>query len=171
MDEAKQPPRFECLLQPSEEFFAVADKVLETERRLLEQNGIPGVLLLVGGTSVAGALTKGDIDLHLRVPASQYDDAVATLRTLHQVMHPEIWSASLATFEIAADVAAGLAVTPEGSAHDVRFTRTWDILRIRPDLVQEYNRVKQAFAGSAEYEAQKSDFFDRVLADDASSGK
>lgn len=158
-------------MQPSEEFFAVADKVLEAERRLLKQNGIPGVLLLVGGTSVAGALTKGDVDLHLRVPASQYDDAVARLRSLHQVVHPGIWSASLATFDIRTDVDAGLAVTPEGSEHDVRFTRTWEVLRARPDLVQEYNRVKQANAGSAEYEVQKSDFFDRVLADDACSGK
>lgn len=168
MGEIRQPPGFERLLQPSEDFLASAGKVLEAERRLLEQNGVPGALLLVGGTSVAGALTKGDIDLHLRVPASHYDDAVAALRTLHQVVHPGIWSASLATFHIVADVEAGLAVTPEGSEHDVRFTRTLQILRERSDLVEEYNRVKQTYAGSAEYEAQKSDFFDRVLADTAS---
>lgn len=166
MGETKQP-HSERLLYPSEEFFAVADKVLEAERRLLGQHGIPGVLMLVGGTSVEGALTKGDVDLHLRVPALEYDDAVAALRTLHQVVHPGIWSVSLATFDIAADVEAGLAVTPEGSEHDLRFTRTWDILRKRPDLIQEYNRIKRIYAGNAEYEEQKSEFFDRVLADGA----
>ena len=42
--------------------------VLARESRRLAELGVPGELVLVGGCSVPGALTRGDVDLHLRVP-------------------------------------------------------------------------------------------------------
>jgi hypothetical protein len=152
-------------LRPSEEFAETAARVLTGERQRLRDHGIPGELVLIGGTSVPGALTRGDVDLHLRVAPSDFADAVAALRTLHPVVHAEIWQPTLATFDVGAAVPAGLAVTPVGSEHDVRFTTTWRRLAAEPQLLQEHNAVKLAGAvGDADYERRKSEFFDRVVA-------
>lgn len=62
---------------------------------------------------------------------------------------------------------AGLAATPIGSEHDVRFTRTWQLLADDPARVAELNALKAtAWAVSArEYEVQKGAFFERLLSD------
>lgn len=78
------------------------------------------------------------------------------------MVHPEIWCATLATFDVRASLPTGLAVTPLGSEHDLRFSRVWRLLAADPALVAEYNTVKRD-ATDAEYESRKSLFFDRVL--------
>ncbi len=117
-------------------------------------------LVLTGGTSVPGALTKGDVDLHLRVEAADFAATVAVLRGLYPVVHPEIWQDTLATFAVPASLPTGVAVTPIGSAHDERFRRGWDRVRSDPLLLAEYNALKTA---GGDYEARKSAFFDRLM--------
>jgi hypothetical protein len=109
---------------------------------------------------VPGALTKGDVDLHLRVPAAEFGAVVGRLRAAYAVVHPEIWGPTLATFAVVADLPAGLAATPVGSEHDVRFTRTWERIAADPALVAAYNAVK--LGPAAGYEERKSAFFDRL---------
>ncbi|HEX8488923.1 MAG TPA: GrpB family protein [Propionibacteriaceae bacterium] len=152
------------LLRPSEGFAADAHRILTAERALLTRHGIGGDLVLVGGTSVPGALTKGDVDLHLRVPPNEFETVVSACTSLHSVVHPEIWQPTLATFAVAAPLPTGLAVTPAGSEHDLRFTRTWQLLADDPQLVAAYNEAKLAgdTAGPG-YEQRKSDFFDELL--------
>jgi GrpB-like predicted nucleotidyltransferase (UPF0157 family) len=108
-------------------------------------------------------LTRGDIDLHLRVPPADFDRVVGALKAAFTVVHPEIWVTTLATFEVTDDPPVGLAVTPAGSEHDLRFTRSWQLLAADPALVQQYNNMKRS-ATAAEYEARKSAFFDMLLA-------
>ena len=122
-------------------------------------------LVHTGGTSVPGALTKGDVDLHLRVLPADFAATVRVLRGLYRVVHPEIWQDSLATFAVEASLPTGIAVTPIGSEHDVRFRRSWELLRADPGLLAEYNALKQG----GDYEDRKSAFFDRILAGDTFS--
>ncbi|MET0693251.1 MAG: hypothetical protein ABWY56_04935, partial [Propionibacteriaceae bacterium] len=97
-------------LQPAERFRDQAASILASERVQLGEHGISGDLRHVGGTSVAGALTRGDVDLHLRVAPADFHDVVAALRQIHSVTKPEIWCATLATFDVEAPLATGLAV-------------------------------------------------------------
>lgn len=154
------------MLRLSDDLRAEAVEVLAAERAALHAAGVPGDLVWVGGSSVPGALTRGDVDLHLRVQPDAFATAVRLLRRDHAVVHPEIWCATLATFDVDAPLPAGLAVTPVGSEHDVRFTRTWALLRADARLLAEYNRVKAEADDVApdEYEARKSAFFDQILA-------
>ncbi|AEE47233.1 GrpB family protein [Cellulomonas fimi] len=146
-----------------------ATAVVAAERARLRARGVPGELLWVGGSSVPGALTRGDVDLHLRVPPGDFVQVVETLRRDHVVVHPEIWCDTLATFAVDAPLPTGLAVTPVGSEHDVRFTRTWELLRADPALLAAYNRVKTEAETTApdQYESRKSAFFDTLLDGDA----
>ena len=124
----------------------------------------PHELVLTGGSSVPGTVTKGDVDLHLRVSATDFDTTVAVLTTLYAVVLPEIWQPTLATFAVPGTaLPTGIAVTPVDSEHDVRFRRTWHLLSTNPHLLAEYNAMK--VAGEGDYEQRKSAFFDRILAD------
>ena len=154
------------MLRDSDELHDAAVAVVDAERAALRARGVPGEVAWVGGSSVPGALTHGDVDLHLRVPPEVFDEVVAALRAVHPVVHPGIWCATLATFAVDAPLPAGLAVTPVGSEHDVRFTRTWALLRSDPALLAAYNRMKvetQALPANT-YEARKSAFVDDLLA-------
>jgi hypothetical protein len=153
------------ILRPGSEFLGAARVVLAAERaRLADLLAGDHELVLVGGSSLPTALTKGDVDLHLRVPAADFGRTVAALRGVYPVVHPEIWQESLATFAVPAALPAGVAVTPAGSEHDVRFTRSWQLLAADPRLVEAYNAVKLRFWGRpAEYERHKSLFFDGLL--------
>ncbi len=125
---------------------------------------VPGDIVLVGGSSVPNALTIGDVDLHLRVPATvPFADVVALLRESHAVLSADAWAPTLAVFAVAAPVPAGLAVTPVGSEHDVRFTRCWRLLSADPALLAQYNALKRCAAGTPAYAAAKSAFFDHLL--------
>src|SRR5688500_15541803 len=100
-------------LRPSDELLIHAHFVLERERVRLSAL-TTGELALTGGSSVPDALTVRDIDLHLRVEPEQFAASCARLREVYDVVHPEIWTGSLATFAISGE-AVGIAVTPIGS--------------------------------------------------------
>ena len=153
----------ETVLRPAGEFIDAAHAILRHERARLAGLLAGHELVLVGGSSVPGAVTKGDVDLHLRVPAADFDSTVAALRAVYRVVHPEIWQPSLATFAVEAALPTGVAVTPIGSEHDLRFSRSWRLLSADPDLLRAYNEVKQRHQHSADYEQRKSAFFDRLL--------
>ena len=119
-------------------------------------------LVLVGGSSVVGALSRGDVDLHLRVAPKDFEESVAALRTIYRVVHPEIWQPSLATFEDAiGDVDVGIAVTPVGSDHDHRFSSSWARLTESRALLGRYNAMKLG-STPGEYERSKARFFDEL---------
>lgn len=121
--------------------------------------GVEGELVLTGGTSVGGALTKGDIDLHLRVEPDAFGAVVVRLRRAYPVASAQAWAATLAVFEVPARRPTGLAVTPIGSEHDRRFRATWQALRRDRVLLAQYNALKSATVGTEEYEHRKSAFF------------
>ena len=128
----------------------------------LRSQGVDGVLELTGGTSVPGALTKGDIDLHLRVEADAFSAVVVRLKAMYPVASAHSWAPTLAVFDIPARRPTGLAVTPIGSDHDQRFCLAWQALRHDPALLAEYNSLKTATAGTDDYERRKSAFFTTV---------
>ncbi|GAA0909489.1 hypothetical protein GCM10009557_84030 [Virgisporangium ochraceum] len=151
------------LLRPADELLERAAAILADERARLAPLLPPHELALTGGSSVPGALTKGDVDLHLRVDPAHFATTVAAARRVYRVVLPDIWTGTLATFEVpGAALPTGVAVTPVGSEHDVRFRVCWRLLSTRADLLAEYNAMKRA--AGADYEVRKSAFFDRLVA-------
>jgi hypothetical protein len=120
-------------------------------------------LILVGGRSVVGALSRGDVDLHLRVAPGDFAVAVQILGATYRVVHREIWQPTLATFEVGGAVETGVAVTPTGSSHDLRFSRAWARLAREPELLERYNTIKLG-SRSGDYEDRKGRFFDELEA-------
>jgi hypothetical protein len=160
------PPTVRAVLRASDDLLPAARGILAAERTRMRAAGVLGELVLVGGSSVPGALTRGDVDLHLRVPPDDFVRVVDRLRAMDDVVRPDIWEPTLATFAVAAPLATGLAATPLDSEHDRRFTRTWRLLAADADLLAEHNSLKLTAValGEVEYERRKSAFFDRVVA-------
>ncbi len=134
---------------------------LAEERRKLIAEKVPGDLFLTGGSSLAGLLTKGDIDLHLRVTADDFPVAVSRLPGLFAAARTEIWTSWFAVFERASTPPVGVAVTVVGSEHDLRFVRSWEQLGRSAAAREQYNHLKRT---STDVEADKSRFFDSLTA-------
>ncbi|TDK27963.1 hypothetical protein E2F48_02300 [Arthrobacter crusticola] len=134
---------------------------LHEERRKLIADGIPGDLFLTGGSSLAGLLTKGDIDLHLRVTADDFAVAVSRLPCLFTAARSEIWTPWFAVFERASVPSVGVAVTVVDSEHDLRFVRSWERMGQNAAAREQYNLLKRT---SADVETDKSRFFDHLAA-------
>ncbi len=121
----------------------------------------------VGSTAVPGALTKGDVDVVVRVPAADFAAAVEVLRDDYAVHQAHNWSSSLASFRdpAACDPPVGIQVVIAGSAEDAFFGPFRDALIREPALLAEYNQLKQSLDGADydRYTSVKGEFVERVL--------
>jgi len=129
---------------------------LELTRIELNRAGVPGRLVLTGGSSIEGLWTKGDIDLHLRVTQQEFGRAIDLLPGLLPIAHPEIWTPWFAVFERPRPP-LGIAVTVIGSEHDLRFIRSWQRMAADPEARRRYNEVKRT---GGNVEDAKARFFD-----------
>ncbi len=120
-----------------------------------------------GGTSLGDALTRGDVDIHVRVEPERFEEARDALERLYARHREEIWQDGFATFvgEPSAGVAVGVALTATGSAHDRRFVRAWELLEADPALLRQYNALKLRHrrGDAAVYEAEKAAFFTQLV--------
>jgi len=138
--------------------------ICRQERVRLDGLGIGGELRLVGGSSMPGLLTYGDVDLLLRVPPPQFGDVTQRLAAAYQPRLHSAWSDSMSLFLVDASVPVELAVTPLGSAQDRHFVRAWELLAARSDLRERYNRLKLE-SPPAEYATRKGRFFSELVED------
>jgi GrpB-like predicted nucleotidyltransferase (UPF0157 family) len=115
-----------------------------------------------GASSVPRALTRGDLDIQVRVPPSRFDGALGTLDAVYARYRPDIWSHGFAAFVAEAAVPTGLVLTAIGAEHDRLFTRSWEQLRREPEFLQALNELKLGWEGSEDdggYEEAKAAFF------------
>jgi len=119
-------------------------------------------------SGVRGALTKGDLDLLVRVEPGDFDAAVAGLRSLYVVEQPENWTATFASFADpqAADPPVGVQLAVADSADEALFGPFRDALVADPALLAEYNALKLQHDGEdyERYTDVKAEFIKRVLA-------
>lgn len=154
--------------RPASQLRDVARATLERERARIGPLVPGGDLVLTGASSMPDLLTAGDIDLHLRVPAAEFDLAIERLRGVYAVVLPGIWRDGFATFAVPdADPPIGVALTAIDGEHDRRFRRSWARLAADESARMAYNAIKRAHEGRPEsdYLAAKSQFFDALAAE------
>ena len=121
----------------------------------------------VGATAVPGALTKGDVDLLVRVSEPAFPGAVEVLRSRYAVHQPHNWTPTLASFKApGANVPeVGIQLVVEGSDADGFFGPFRDALTSSPALLVEYNRLKLRLDGLEydRYTERKGQFIESVL--------
>jgi GrpB-like predicted nucleotidyltransferase (UPF0157 family) len=162
-------------IRPEAEIREVAKSAFERHRdRALDL--IPGAEVEhVGSTSIPGALTKGDVDMLVRVQAGEFVAAVGALRQLYAVHQPENWTPTYASFvdSAATDPPIGVQLVVTGSADDALFGPFRDALIRDPRLLSDYNALKRRLDGEdyQHYTDVKGKFVRDVLAQESATGR
>lgn len=150
---------------PEAHFRARVEGRFDELRRELERM-VPGAdVQHVGSTAIPGSLTKGDLDIQVRVPASQYSEAKERLRDCYDVNTGGFTGEDAISFEdYSTDVPAGIHLTVIGGSADIQ-SRFRDRLMQSAQLRREYDELKRKFDGKsmAEYRDAKELFVLRVL--------
>lgn len=121
----------------------------------------------IGATAIAGALTKGDLDVVLRVGSQDFAAATEKLRAVFDVKQPENWTPYFASFGSDSDFAlsVGVQLVIENSEADF-FLFARDYLASHPEALAAYNQLKRNFSGLGPeaYWAAKERFFAEIIA-------
>lgn len=145
--------------------------MLETLRRQTERltRLLPTTAELehIGATAIPGALTKGDLDILVRVQADDFAPSVMVLSDQYTVHQVQNWTSTLASFidPTEAEPEVGVQLVVAASPDDALFGPFRDALIADPDLLQQYNALKQRLDGTdyATYTAAKGEFIEQAL--------
>ena len=127
---------------------------------------IPGAdIQHVGSTAVPGSLTKGDLDVQVRVEAARYHMAKERLSDIYHVNVGGFAADDSVSFEDnTGRPAVGIHLTVIGGTADIQW-RFRDLLIASESLRGEYDELKRQFEGKsmARYREAKERFVTRVL--------
>jgi GrpB-like predicted nucleotidyltransferase (UPF0157 family) len=132
-------------------------------RRLLPEAEI----LHVGSTAVRGSLTKGDLDIQVRVPGEQFRAARAILAAHYARNTGSPSTPTFASFEQAELAPSlGIQLTVAGSRYDI-FWQITAYLAAHGEVNERYNALKLRYDGRsmAAYRRAKSRFLEALLSE------
>jgi GrpB-like predicted nucleotidyltransferase (UPF0157 family)/N-acetylglutamate synthase-like GNAT family acetyltransferase len=151
-------------LHPVEDLASEIESVLAELGRDLRVVA-PGVEVEhIGATSMPDGITKGDVDVNLRVDHDRFDQVVVALSTRFDIAQPQNWTGTFASFsDTRHGFPLGIQVTVIGSDDDF-LVDLRDRLRTDPDTRHEYDEIKRASAGAGRdaYCRAKDEFLRRV---------
>lgn len=158
----------------SERYFRPAVREAEARHRELLAELVPDAEVEhIGATAVAGLLTKGDLDLLVRIGPGQLREAAAALGERYAANQPEEWTEEFASFSApeAGDVPVGVQLVVAGSEWDLAFRRWRKLLTVDPVVRHRYNELKRAHQGASPdaYLEAKARFIEEELAGPARS--
>jgi GrpB-like predicted nucleotidyltransferase (UPF0157 family) len=116
----------------------------------------------IGATSVPGSITKGDLDINVRVEPKDFQRAMEILAGLYQINQPDNWTSGFASFkDECRDL--GVQLTALGSVDDF-FVAQREYLKNHPEKVTDLNGLKSRFEGKSmdEYREEKGKFFEKL---------
>lgn len=119
----------------------------------------------IGATGVPGCLTKGDLDILVRIPAADFSTADHALAKLFARNTGSIRTEDFSAFEDATRAPPlGIQLTAIDGAFD-SFHHFVDALLASPQLVAAYNALKRDWSGSSmeDYRKAKDAFIAEVL--------
>lgn len=144
----------------------ISEKVnalFETEKAKLLELFPHADIQHIGGTSVPCTISKGDLDINVRVEQAEFDAVVERIKTIYEINQPNNWTAGFASFkDDSRDL--GIQVTAIGLLDDCFVTQR-DYLREHPEKVIELNQLKERFEGKSmnEYRKEKRVFFEELI--------
>jgi GrpB-like predicted nucleotidyltransferase (UPF0157 family) len=116
----------------------------------------------IGGTSVANSITKGDLDINIRVSKENFQTTIEVLKKIYEINQPNNWTENYASFKNDSRN-LGIQLTVIDSADDY-FIKQRDFLNSNPQKVLELNKIKLSFEGKNidDYRKEKSKFFENL---------
>jgi len=152
--------------KPSEEFVFVANKVFtEQKEKILELLPFAEVYH-IGGTVIPGLITKGDLDINVRITEKDFNSAVEVLKQMYEINQLHNWTNTYASFKddtnLEIDFGAQLTVI---DSPDDYFLEQRDMLLKNPELIKKLNLLKLKYEGKPmdEYRNEKNKFFEKMM--------
>ncbi|MBU9722737.1 MULTISPECIES: kanamycin nucleotidyltransferase C-terminal domain-containing protein [Bacillaceae] len=144
-------------------------EVLKKHRSLIESKLPYAEIIHVGSTAVEGSLTKGDVDLQVRVPQSDFSQAKERLREMYDVNEGSSQTSYFCAFEDPDEILPlGVQLTVTSSDVD-HFWLLTKFFRVHPDYLKEYNKLKEKHNGKNidKYREEKGRFIEEIFASDS----
>src|SRR4051794_6412706 len=119
----------------------------------------------IGATTLPGAITKGDLDLLVRVRECEFAEARGSLGGDFAVHQLENWTPTFASFKAAArEPGVGIHLVVEESPNDLLLRGSRDALLADPALIERYNELKREHEGGNPdaYWRAKMEFFESL---------
>lgn len=119
----------------------------------------------IGSTAVPGSLTKGDLDIQVRIAVPDFEHADAVLAQHYERNLASTHSSTFSSFkDDGSDPELGIQLTGIGAPEDF-FCQLRDLLIAHPELNENYNALKRQFAGASmdDYRAAKTVFMNSLL--------
>lgn len=119
----------------------------------------------VGSTAIPGTLTKGDLDIQVRVEEKEFPQARKILLALYDRNDGNPETEHFISFKDDRNtVPLGIQLTVKDTEFDI-FWKITEVLKENDVLRRGYNELKQKFEGATmeEYRRAKADFFKRLM--------
>lgn len=126
------------------------------KRILIEMLPSATEVLHVGASAIPGCLTKGDLDIVIRVTQAEFERADGILATHFARNAGSARTQEFSAFEdLGRAVHVGIQLVARDGSFDF-FHRFVDALRASPELVRRYNTLKLAFDGKSMVDYRKA---------------
>ena len=155
------------MLRPAGDFSPVAEPLVARLRAKLGDLVPYGIVEHVGGTSLADGITKGDVDVNLRVPPERMAEAVSCVESCFPAAQRENWTPTFASFsDPSHELPVGIQVTALGGPED-KMVALRELFLRRPELLEEYAACKRraAASGPEGYWEAKNELLQRIIRD------
>lgn len=119
----------------------------------------------VGSSAIPNSITKGDLDIQVRVDASLFTKAVQELSRLYELNEGSTKTESFRAFkDDSVSPPLGVQLTVIGSEFDI-FWKFRDILLMNDQYRKEYDQLKAEFEGKnmESYREAKNEFFGKLM--------
>ncbi|QKE72019.1 hypothetical protein HPK19_04030 [Arthrobacter citreus] len=145
--------------------FEKAEKSFLIHKEIIEAL-LPGAdLQHIGSTAIPNSLTKGDLDVQVRVFPEEFSKAVKLLSTLFELNEGSIKTDSFRAFKNdSLDPPLGVQLTIIDSEFDF-FWKLRDLLLLNEEYKIEYDHLKRRFEGKGmeDYRDCKNEFFAKLM--------
>lgn len=119
----------------------------------------------VGATSIPGSLTKGDIDIQIRVDERSFAKTRKILQKYFKLDPENPLTIDYACFkDNKSKMSIGIQLTVKNSKYD-DFYKIRDLLINDKKLLKKYNEIKKKYQGKfmTEYREEKEKFFEKIV--------
>ncbi len=139
------------------------ENLFQIEKEKLQQLLPHSQIEHIGGTSVVNSITKGDLDINIRVSKENFENSIEILKKVYEINQPNNWTENYASFKDDSKN-LGIQLTVLNSSDDY-FVRQRDFLNSNPEKVLELNKIKLSFEGKNmnDYRKEKGRFFESII--------